>query len=39
MQHLYVRAPGPGAIIQLVERFVGSGTWSIAVTPADVKTG
>lgn len=39
MQHLYVRAPGPGAIIRLVERFVGSGTWSIAVTPADVKTG
>ena len=39
MQHLYVRAPGPGAIIRLVERFVGSGTWSIAITPADVKTG
>jgi hypothetical protein len=39
MQHLYVRAPGPGAIIRLVERFVASGTWSIAVTPADVKTG
>jgi hypothetical protein len=39
MQHLYVRAPGPGAIIRLVERFVGSGTWSIAVTPADIKTG
>lgn len=39
MQHLYVRAPGPGAIIRLVERFFGSGTWSIAVTPADIKTG
>ena len=39
MQHLYVRAPGPGAIIRLVERFVGSGTCHVAITPADIKTG
>lgn len=39
MQQLYVRAPGPGAIIRLVERFVGSETCHIAVSPADIKTG
>lgn len=39
MQVLYVRAPGPGAIIRLVERFALSGTWSVLVTPADVKSG
>lgn len=39
MQYLYARAPGPGAIIGLVKRFVGSGACSVAVTPADLATG
>ena len=42
MQHqkrIYVRAPGPGAIIRLAERFAGTEPWMIAVTPADAKTG
>ena len=42
MQHhkrIYVRAPGPGAVIRLAERFAGTEAWMIAVTPADPKTG
>ncbi len=39
MQVLYVRAPGPGAIIRLVERYEGNGTWCVSVTPADLRTG
>ena len=42
MQHqkrIYVRAPGPGAVIRLAERFAGTEPWLIAVTPADTKTG
>jgi len=39
MEYLYVRAPGPGAIIRLVERFGGAEAWNIAVTPADVHSG
>ncbi|MFM2414180.1 MAG: hypothetical protein RJB05_1356 [Armatimonadota bacterium] len=38
-QRIYARAPGPGAIIRLAERFSGSEPWSISVTPADAKTG
>jgi len=38
-QRIYARAPGPGAIIRLAERFSGSEPWKIFVTPADPKTG
>jgi hypothetical protein len=38
-QRIYARAPGPGAIIRLAERFSGSEPWTISVTPADAKTG
>ena len=39
MNHIYVRAPGPGAIIRLLDRFSNSEPWTISVTPADVLTG
>lgn len=39
MAHLYVRAPGPGAIIGLVERFSHPNVCNVSVTPADYKTG
>ena len=39
MNHIYVRAPGPGAIIRLMERFAGAEPWRISITPADVQTG
>lgn len=39
MQHLYVRAPGPGAIIALLNRFAGSDVWEVSITPADARTG
>jgi len=39
MQYIYVRAPGPGAVIRLLERFSGVEPWEISVTPADVHSG
>lgn len=39
MQYIYVRAPGPGAVIRLLERFASSHSWSIEITPADSVTG
>jgi hypothetical protein len=39
MQYIYVRAPGPGAVIRLLERFSGAEPWEISVTPADVHSG
>jgi hypothetical protein len=38
-QRIYARAPGPGAIIRLAERFSGFESWTISVTPADAETG
>jgi hypothetical protein len=39
MQYIYARAPGPGAVILLFERFSGTEPWEISVTPADVQSG
>ena len=39
MQCIYARAPGPGAVIRLLERFSGTEPWEISVTPADVQSG
>lgn len=39
MLYIYVRAPGPGAVIRLLERFSGVAPWEISVTPADLHSG